>query len=450
MDGKHIQSVSDGNPMPTGGEPARAAGRWRFLSGQVPGRSHLVAGIPCQDSSLAGDSPRPHVIVCDGRGSARMSERGAWEAAQLLSRQLGNLKPMFETVLDGGDEASAGALFPILAQCLCLTAAEGQKALAAATPGSTPADFEHTLIFIAAGTRRFMLVQVGDSAAVVRRHGRAETISEPMRGEYANSTFFVSAAGTRYRKVLAGMDGVDAFAACTDGAAERLIRNSDNAPAGAFEQFWNGMAAGTFDRGGLYRFLSEREWEPKVQDDRALAMIVRGGDTGNQSADSAAPMDFPALHMDDVTDSVPAPSIQFSPAARRVRPGAPEWALWAAIAAAALLTAAAAAVVVCKMLERDNCPAVEEPDGQLPSDGGGDAPGQPLDAADSQADGGVGGGVSVSAAPAAPIPPPAAPMPAPDGDSPQIHGAPPENAPGPSLNDDVEESSEKNKPIEEE
>lgn len=289
-------------------EPERRGGaakpsRWSALAGQTPGRSHLRTGTPCQDAAAAGASPRPHIIVCDGRGSARLSDQGARKAVQSLSSLLYGAKPLFEAVLDNPDGVLAETILPFLAQTICLTAARGQLELVEQTPGAKTADFEHTLVFIAAGDRRFICVQVGDSAAVMRRHGRIETISEQMRGEFANTTFFVSASqgGTMFRKVFGRMEGVDAFAACTDGAAERLIRNSDNSPAPAFGQFWDGMADGSFNREALFRFLSEPEWEPRVQDDRSIALIHRQTPASVMEDEPETPPEYEELTLAEPT-----------------------------------------------------------------------------------------------------------------------------------------------------
>ena len=37
----------------------------------VPGNGHIRREIPCQDASGVWLEPRPCLIVCDGRGSAR-------------------------------------------------------------------------------------------------------------------------------------------------------------------------------------------------------------------------------------------------------------------------------------------------------------------------------------------------------------------------------------------
>src|SRR5437870_4480602 len=56
-----------------------ASAGWRVLSASVPGSSHLVRGIECQDTHEVRilDNGSLILAVCDGAGSARRAAEGA-------------------------------------------------------------------------------------------------------------------------------------------------------------------------------------------------------------------------------------------------------------------------------------------------------------------------------------------------------------------------------------
>ena len=258
---------------------------WLAAAASVPGRSHIRAGIPCQDASLAGIAPRPHVVVCDGRGSARHSEIGASASVAALRSQLDNASGLFATVLDGDDGEEARKAEPMLSTLLYRTAAQEQRRQAEAS-GTVAADFEHTLLVVVCGRRRFLCIQVGDGGIAMRRtDGLAEMLSLPARGEFANTTSFVSCGRpTPWRHFLGDMNGASGFMAFSDGTAEKLVSTADNAAAPAIGQIIGRAASGEFGREAIVGFLTEPHWEPQVQDDRSLAVVATVKSARTESA----------------------------------------------------------------------------------------------------------------------------------------------------------------------
>ena len=63
--------------------------QWNGFAASIPGFGHIRNEIPCQDASSAILSPRPAVIVCDGRGSARLSHFGARGAVKMFAGPAG-------------------------------------------------------------------------------------------------------------------------------------------------------------------------------------------------------------------------------------------------------------------------------------------------------------------------------------------------------------------------
>jgi hypothetical protein len=84
------------------------------------------------------------------------------------------------------------------------------------------------------------------------------------------------------------MEGVAGFMAFSDGTAEKLVVTADNTAPPAIGQILGQAAAGRFGREEVLRFLTEAHWEPQVQDDRALAILVVGSSSVSDSEPGVA------------------------------------------------------------------------------------------------------------------------------------------------------------------
>ena len=77
---------------------------WIGFAASVPGSGHIRRGLPCQDASAVILSPRPALIVCDGRGSASRSQEGAQAAVKSFQTQIAVFEPMLANILDNDNE----------------------------------------------------------------------------------------------------------------------------------------------------------------------------------------------------------------------------------------------------------------------------------------------------------------------------------------------------------
>jgi hypothetical protein len=249
---------------------------WTGASASVSGRKHLREGIPCQDASVVNDSPRPFLVVADGRGSAKHSEVGAQSACEVLGDLVHTDSLLLKDVLDGEDQAWAEQAFPALKDLLFRSVLMRQKKISE-KHDIPQADLEHTLLFVVLGTKRWLSLHVGDGAIVVQSRSQGlRTISAPERGEFANSTCFVGRKTTpeQVRAELHALDDLTGVVAMSDGTAERLIHSQTNEPAIGVGDILRKARSGVFGRSELLRFLTEPFWEPLVMDDRSLAFLV--------------------------------------------------------------------------------------------------------------------------------------------------------------------------------
>ncbi|MGN0867674.1 MAG: protein phosphatase 2C domain-containing protein [Oligosphaeraceae bacterium] len=138
---------------------------WTGFAASIPGSGHIRRGLPCQDASDTVLSPRPALIVCDGRGSALRSQDGAQGAITSFKSQVAVFEPMLESILDhDGDTTASWEMFSrILYRTLMqvkLDLAEKEKL--------PEKEFDFTVALAIVGRRKIGCFQVGDGATWVR------------------------------------------------------------------------------------------------------------------------------------------------------------------------------------------------------------------------------------------------------------------------------------------
>jgi hypothetical protein len=164
---------------------------WRTFGASVTGKAHLDKGIPCQDAHAHAVVNGVLVaVVCDGAGSARLSEQGAQFVATHTVQALAGRLEQGATVQDLYDGALAGALAQI-------RAALDDIARAA---NATLDDYAATVVGVVMGQDTGFFFHLGDGLGVAQLLDGGELISLPANGEYANETYFIS--GARWREQL--------------------------------------------------------------------------------------------------------------------------------------------------------------------------------------------------------------------------------------------------------
>ena len=150
---------------------------WAVAGAAMAGRSHLRSQTPCQDAFAIEATDSGFVaVLCDGAGSAVHSELGAREVSR--------------AVCDFLAENSEQDLDP---QRIIACALEPIKALTTGMEAE-PGDFACTLVAVKVTGDCAFLYHLGDGAVIASRAGEARVASRPSRGEFANSTVFVTSA----------------------------------------------------------------------------------------------------------------------------------------------------------------------------------------------------------------------------------------------------------------
>ncbi|MGN0880011.1 MAG: PP2C family serine/threonine-protein phosphatase, partial [Oligosphaeraceae bacterium] len=256
--------------------PSPVRPRWSALAASIPGSGHIRRAIPCQDASLAILSPRPALIVCDGRGSAQRSHDGAQAAVRAFKSQIAVFEPMLASILDSPDDRSSAWLqfSRIIYRTLM------QVKLDLAEQHSLPErEFDFTVAFAIAGSHHIGCFQVGDGAIVLRQDDVCRTAFRPDKGEFANQTQFLREHGEEHGNFQARLFAADAnsgIAITSDGPEHLMFHLASMTPGPIFPHLFDELQAQNLSWQDLMDYLTRREWndDPRGTDDRSLALLI--------------------------------------------------------------------------------------------------------------------------------------------------------------------------------
>ena len=252
------------------------ASLWAGFATSIPGSGHIRRGLPCQDASATILSPRPALIVCDGRGSAQRSQEGAQGAISSFKSQIAIFEPMLESILDQEEDTSASweQFSRILYRTLM------QVKLDLAEKENLPEkEFDFTVALAIVGHRKIGCFQVGDGAIVLRQQGELATAFLPDKGEFANQTHFLRENGERSRKFHARLFSVQensGVAVTSDGPEHLMFSLTDMKPGPIFDRLLNDLQANALSPQDIRDYLTRPCWaqDSRGSDDRSLAILA--------------------------------------------------------------------------------------------------------------------------------------------------------------------------------
>ena len=250
---------------------------WSGHAVSVPGNGHIRREMPCQDASGVWLAPRPCLIVCDGRGSAKHSHLGVRAAVKAFRSQCAVMETRLENILDRRrcDTRDWPRFCQLMARTVCQ-----QKLELAEEHGCGESEFDFTIAFAVLGACRIGFFQVGDGALVMRRNGECQTVFMPDKGEFDNQTHFLHPGDEqrrRFHAVLRDSDGVTGLAATSDGPEFLMFELPSMKPGPIFQQMFTDLRQGQFPRQASLDYLTGARWcrDPRGGDDRSLAIMAR-------------------------------------------------------------------------------------------------------------------------------------------------------------------------------
>jgi hypothetical protein len=186
---------------------------WKILYQSVPGTSHQIAGLPCQDCCAAREiklaAETVLILACsDGAGSAEFSEIGSKLACQTLVDRVA-------AEVQAGDKLAAVEADRALDWVALVHEALGVEAEVRSVEVR---QFACTLLFALLGERGAAFGQIGDGAIVQFREDEYRSVFWPQSGEYINTTNFITNPNYRSAFEFAWCDApVDEVALFSDG-----------------------------------------------------------------------------------------------------------------------------------------------------------------------------------------------------------------------------------------
>ena len=264
---------------------------WQGFAVSVPGSGHIRREIPCQDASSVILHPRAALIVCDGKGSAKLSHFGAQKAVRAFRTQCAIMEPFLVNILDR-EEVSEEQWVKF---CQIMYRTLVQAKLELSEEYSEPEkEFDFTVAFAVTGSCHIGTFQVGDGSIVLRQEGICKTAFAPEKGEFANQTAFLRSGGEeklRFQSKLFPAAANSGIAATSDGPEHLMFKLPEMFPGKIFDAMFDDMKKDELCRQDLLDFLTNRKWndDPRGTDDRSLALLVPGREEEKNEVEDETP-----------------------------------------------------------------------------------------------------------------------------------------------------------------
>ena len=223
---------------------------WKAIACSAKGTSHEKVGSPCQDYADfikvndSGDVVNNGDIiigaVCDGAGSCKHSDIGSQLAVKTA---LNYLQGCLKRLKNERKDLSPDILKESADQVLEKTVAEVRKAFDAKAQemGCSPNDLSCTLLVVVATPKWLAAMQIGDGFIVIQQpDSEYQLLFQPIKGEYANETTFVTASNALEKMRVRVVTGEQQFIFASTDGLERIaleIRKKSKPHPGFFDGF---------------------------------------------------------------------------------------------------------------------------------------------------------------------------------------------------------------------
>lgn len=241
--------------------------------------------LPCQDAVSVTLKPRPILVLCDGAGSASVSEVGSTALTLQISRLCKSIEPMLPEYLDTTEPTDN----PKTLVRIVIRHAMGVLEDLSHSYRRDMRDFRSTLNFALVGTERILWIRVGDGELVQEKisylsdqpkqlTSELYCLGEHAKGEYANQTQFIDQQ-LRLDDVQWGLinsQETTGLALMSDGATEKLVANARDKVSGQITDWLENMRQDKLKASDLCkRFYSEDFNRQSTGDDRSVALWAR-------------------------------------------------------------------------------------------------------------------------------------------------------------------------------
>jgi Protein phosphatase 2C len=253
---------------------ANTATDWQWIAAAVTGVSHRRMNVPCQDAFACRVVNGALVIaVADGAGSAACADEGSALAVAHLVDGVGNA--LAESIPN-----SVQAWQRLVRQVF--TEARTAIKQQAAQASRSIRDYATTANLLIATDRQILAAAIGDGALVVQPpSGGLISLCPPQRGEYANTTYFLTQSSFLEQLTIALLpQPVNAVAVLTDGLLPLALSLTQNQPFAPFFTPLFAFVEHSTDQAAaqaqLAAFLDSPRVNGRTEDDKTLVLARRG------------------------------------------------------------------------------------------------------------------------------------------------------------------------------
>lgn len=264
-----------------GNDTKSGSTNWKVIAAKVAGFSHLKAQIPCQDHvafELLG-SDTLVAVLCDGAGSAAMSEFGAWFVAETL---VVNFCSAIECLGDEFVEYLAPQTTRYLEEFIKVQVAKTREALSSVVAEGRFDDYHCTLVGVIAGQKGCVFFHIGDGVGIATRRADLSNAvsSDPANGEYVNETYFCTSSDWLQRLRITTFDaGHDLICLFSDGSATFMTTSPPSKLASSIAPpICSALATLTEDEGvdAFVELFSREKIRSITGDDKSVLWAMRG------------------------------------------------------------------------------------------------------------------------------------------------------------------------------
>jgi hypothetical protein len=253
---------------------------WRIAAASTIGTSHIKQGIVCQDSHACrifsdnNGKALAALVASDGAGSASRADEGSQIACRTILEAVEVFLAAGNLVADIGLDV-ARSWVAMVQTAITFRAGES---------GRNVRDYACTLLVAVVAEDAAAFLQIGDGAMVVTDEvGEWTWIHWPQRGDYANTTFFVTEECATDRMAFDLISGpVDEVALFTDGIEALVLHYATKTVhAPFFEKMFIPVRASEAENideslsAGLERYLASPAVCQRTDDDKTLILASR-------------------------------------------------------------------------------------------------------------------------------------------------------------------------------
>ena len=248
---------------------------WRIVYASEVGTSHTFSEIPCQDSCwgnvelLPNKQPLLSIFVADGAGSAEKGGEGAELAIEAAAKFVAKKIKQGEFGLN--DKLATELIMAVRAHIFLFAEFTNLKAR----------DYACTFLGILSSPLGTIALQIGDGGIVLDIGNGLEVAVEPMSGEYANMTNFITDDDAIAAFVSKSYpDPALRVAVFSDGIQRLALNIAKNIPHEPFfNPFFNNLKKISNEQENmlhplLVNFLRSQAVNERTDDDKSLAIAV--------------------------------------------------------------------------------------------------------------------------------------------------------------------------------